>query len=168
MDACTDAIVRLTLPCGRIVIFNEQDAKLLVGFRWRSFKNDHNRTWYSRARIGGKIVRMHRLIIGAPDGLLVDHRDGNGLNNRRSNLRLATTAQNTRNSCGRGGASGFKGVYRACNGSPSWVGSIKADGKRIHLGSFPTEAEAARAYDAAALRLFGEFARLNFPQEASP
>jgi len=107
-------------------------------------------------------IRMHRFILSAKAGDLVDHRDGDGLNNQKVNLRLATTAQNGRNQRRRAdNRSGFKGVK--ANGS-KWMARIRANNQRIFIGNFSTKEDAARAYDAVARLLFGEFARLNFPR----
>jgi hypothetical protein len=110
-----------------------------------------------------KLICMHREMMKAPAGVLVDHRNGDNLDNRRSNLRLATP---TENSCNRrktkGGSSQYKGVcFHRRRGE--WVSRIKIHRKSIFLGSFDKEVEAARAYDEAARKYHGEFARLNFP-----
>lgn len=116
-----------------------------------------------------RTLGMHRQIMQMAGfdiaGREVDHRDGNGLDNRRENLRLASHADNMRNkgvSCNN--TSGFKGIYRVKEGS-SWAASIKSAGKACYLGRFNSSVEAARAYDRAAIVLFGEFARLNFPED---
>ena len=92
---------------------------------------------------------------------LTDHRDGDGLNNQRSNLREATVSQNQRNARGaRNSSSQYKGVgWQSQIGR--WRAYIWLDGKSKHLGTFTDEVEAAKAYDAAAREHFGEFARLN-------
>jgi hypothetical protein len=108
---------------------------------------------------------MHRQIMQPPKGMLVDHADGNKANNCRLNLRICTRQENQRNTAKHGGTtSRFKGVSfdRRLR---KWGAAIQAGGKRIWLGYFTDEAEAARAYDRAAVELFGEFARLNFPEE---
>lgn len=159
----------ISLSQGYVALVDESAACLVEGRPWHIEKKKGG-LLYAISRHKRAIVWMHRLILGVPDGVLVDHRDGNGLNNRRSNLRPATKTQNAQNSRpSLGFTSRFKGVgwYRGRNRS-CWRARIRVDGTQIHLGIFDSEEEAARCYDAAALRLFGEFARLNFPspQEA--
>lgn len=101
---------------------------------------------------------MHTFLTGT---LGVDHVGGDGLDNRRSNLRRATQRQNSRNrQLGRNNTSGYKGVsWHKRQGV--WLGRIKVDGRQIHLGCFPTAEQAAEAYNAAAIEHFGDFAWLN-------
>jgi hypothetical protein len=104
-------------------------------------------------------ARMHREIFGACDGQLVDHVDGDGLNNRRSNLRIATRAENNRNAAVRkDNTSGFKGVHWH-KGDGRWQAQIRVAGKRIRLGAFDTPEAAHAAYCEAAARYHGAFAR---------
>jgi hypothetical protein len=111
-------------------------------------------------------IYMHRLITGAGPKHQVDHRNGNGLDNRRLNLRIATGTQNRANQgplrMRNGRASQYKGVYRD-NRRDRWTASIQIDRQSHYLGRFANEEAAARAYDAAALEAWGQFARLNFP-----
>lgn len=103
---------------------------------------------------------MHRLILNAPDHVRVDHRNGDGLDNRRDNLRYATTSQNCGNQrVGRNNTSGYKGVTPRPSGK--WRARIMYQRQCQHLGEYETKEDAARAYNEAALRLFGPFARLN-------
>jgi hypothetical protein len=123
----------------------------------RNYKYDSKQT---------KSVAMHREIMNAPKGLLVDHRNGNGLDNRRENLRLATRSQNNCNTTKRKNTSSrFVGVSFDKR-KRRWIAYINHNGKKIFLGYFDSEIEAAKAYDAAAKKYHGEFARLNFPETA--
>ncbi len=107
---------------------------------------------------------MHRLIMNAPAGLVVDHIDGNSLNNRKTNLRICTQAQNIHNSRPRRNRSSkYKGVFWN-KVNKKWSVSIRKGDKRIYLGGFDDEIEAALAYDRKAEELFGEFAYLNMPK----
>lgn len=101
------------------------------------------------------------MLLGAVGGLYIDHRNGNGLDNRRDNLRRATMSQNIANQFPRGGSSKYKGVCRSKR-SGGWLAQICVNRKSIYLGRFGTEEEAARAYDVKAKEVWGEFARLNF------
>lgn len=110
---------------------------------------------------------MHRQILNAPAWLEGDHIDGNGLRNTRDNLRLASREQNMANSRRRrDNSAGFKGVtWHPVSGM--WRVRVDVNGTTLQIGYFREKEEAGRAYDAAARRIFGEFARLNFPDEAS-
>lgn len=113
-----------------------------------------------------KYVTLARLILDAPPEMEADHINGDTLDNRRSNLRLCSRSQNTMNR-GRSGVAnptGFRGVRPAYAGK--WIAVIREHKRSHHLGTFDNERDAAKAYDAAARRLHGEFARPNFP--ASP
>jgi hypothetical protein len=111
-----------------------------------------------------KLISMHRFILNPPEGALVDHRNCNGLDNRRANLRPATRSQNGYNRPKRKNTtSPYLGVHFSKK-MKKFVAQIKHESRKIWLGSYDNEIEAARAYDAAAKKYHGEFARLNFPQ----
>jgi hypothetical protein len=123
------------------------------------------KTWYAYRRIDGHVQEfMHRTLLGLEryDGQQVDHRNGNGLDNRRFNLRLSTKAENGRNrGPNRNNTSGYKRVcWHAQRGK--WLASIQLDRKQINLGLFTDPVDAAIAYDLAAIEHFGEFAWTNF------
>jgi len=116
-----------------------------------------------------KMISMHREIINAPKGLLVDHKNTDSLDNRRENLRLATRSQNMQNMKKKNkdkSTSRFIGVWFD-KSAGNWPSKITVNGKKIHLGRFHNEIDAARAYDRAAIKYRGEFARLNFPEKDS-
>lgn len=118
-------------------------------------------------RINGKTKRisMARLIMGNPIGKMIDHKNHNLLDNCRNNLRICTDSQNLANQQKTRGTSQFKGVSWHKNRPKKWVSSLQIDYKRIHLGYFDSEIEAAKAYDKTAKKLFGQFAHLNFERE---
>lgn len=123
---------------------------------------------YKTCRIGGRLYKQHRVIYfletgEQPEG--IDHIDGNKLNNHISNLRAANQSENIANSKSRkNSTSKYKGVSKTKSGS-NWIARIAKDGKQIWLGSFFNEKEAAKAYNEAAIKYFGEFAYLNKIEE---
>lgn len=151
-------MVEIELSQGLVAIIDDTDAHVVQPYRWFAKKN--KRTFYaarSIRRTDGTVTTqyMHTLLTGWPR---VDHRDGDGLNNRRENLRRATDVQNARNGRQRKHSSRFKGVTWNKAGR-RWRAQIG----RTYLGQFEDEEVAARVYDGAARRSFGEFAALNFP-----
>lgn len=111
---------------------------------------------------GGRVrtIKLHHLVVSAPPGMQRDHINGNRLDNRRENLRVCTHAENGKNKKPRAGRSLFKGVsWRPDKGL--FAAGIRANGRRLHLGYFRTEQDAASAYNDAAVKYYGEFASLN-------
>lgn len=156
----------ITLTKGMVALVDEDDYHILILRKW--FSTRVERPYAGTHRLGTRsgIDLMHRILTGAQPGQYVDHINGNTLDNRMSNLRVCTNAENIRNMRVRPGSSRFKGVYLTNQRLP-WRAQIEANYKKHNLGNYLTEEEAARAYDLKAAELFGEFARLNFPSEAS-
>lgn len=134
-------------------IVDDSDFPLVSLFSWRLSSG------YAVTRANGITIRMHRLITNAPKRIHVDHANRNRLDNRRCNLRFATRMQNSANIAKYTGKSKYKGVARSRDGV--WRASIVHGGKRINLGTHATQADAAHAYNLAALELNGEFAFIN-------
>jgi hypothetical protein len=159
-------VKQIPLTKGYTAIVDDEDYDRLVSMgRWQASVT-RDRVYAIHSLNRGRIYMHRALVPGAP---LIDHVDGNGLDNRRANLRVATRAQNSMNMrLMTGTRTGFKGVARQprSNANP-WRAYIRVDGRSHWLGVFPTREAAARAYDDAALSMFGEFARLNFPQGAT-
>lgn len=116
---------------------------------------------YLRSK-GQKQIGLSRFIVGAKHGDIVDHINGDTLNNKRSNLRICTAAQNQMNRKAHGVASKYRGVTWGPR-QKKWRAAIQKDRKQHHIGYFMIEEDAARAWDARAKKLYGEFARFNFP-----
>lgn len=153
--------VEIDLHCRAVpelrALIDAEDAELAARFRWWRLVQEH--TTYVRTEIEGRLVYLHAFLTG---WVYVDHVDGDGLNNRRSNLRPTNAELNAANRRKpRGTSSQYKGVSLYRNGR--WLVQIRTGGRREHLGYFGTEVEAAHAYDAAAFAAWGEHANLNFP-----
>lgn len=158
--------VRMELTQGEFAVFDLADLPMLSQYRWCS-ATFRRRTYAISPvrRPGGKqdSLRMHRLTMGVTDpNVLVDHQNLDGLFNCRANLRVATRPQNGWN-CPRPrtNTSGYKGVTRNPK-SGKYSAGIKVNGKQLYLGHFDNPVDAARAYDEAAHRHHGAFARTNF------
>lgn len=139
---------------GYEILLDDEDYEALCGFRWSTYACSNTR--YARRYTKDLMISMHREIIDASKGTRVDHIDGNGLNNQRANLRFATASQNCINRRPLRGK--YKGV-RFLHGK--WHASISKDYKWYYLGCYPTVEEAALAYNAAAVKLYGDYAWLN-------
>lgn len=154
----------ILLSDGKFAVIDEADHELVSMFKWRS-RNHHgiDYAWghyYDKKTQRTKKLKMHRLImgLGGPD---VDHVNGDGLDNRRCNLRHVTNQQNHFNQTKRTGFhSKFKGVSWD-KSRRKWIAYIKKDYRNMHLGRFDSEIDASKAYDMAAISLFGSYARLN-------
>jgi hypothetical protein len=162
-------IVSIPLTQGKTAIIDEADLPIIAPYKWRAVRG-HGDIWYAKATVSrpdgsSTTIFMHRLIDGASRGVQVDHEDHDGLNNRRSNLRRCSQHQNLQNMRKKStNTSGYIGVSRD---KKRWCAQIAIDGRHIHIGSFDDPESAARARDAKAIELRGEFAVLNFPRESS-
>jgi hypothetical protein len=158
-------VKEIELTQGLKAIVDDADFEWASAIRWFPLYNGTTTyaiSGYPVMRGGCVSRRLHRLILEAPAGVHVDHENGDGLDNRRSNLRLATRSQNAHNMHRLPrNTSGFKGVsYQKTN--RKWRAQIQCGERTYHLGYHATPEEAARAYDAKARELFGEYARTNF------
>lgn len=150
---------KIPLTRNRVALVDDEDFEELNKHKWTS--SSHG---YAKRAIFGKTVYMHREILGKVDGLEVDHKNGNGLDNRKENLRRCSRMENVRNQrCTRGGTSKYKGVsWHKIVGM--WRATIFKNGRHFQINHFKNEVDAAKAYDVTAKELYGEFARLNFPE----
>jgi len=154
-------VKEIKLTKGYVTIVDDDTYKWAKMLKWQA-REVTNGVYAVHGQRSLKNVHLHRLILGAQPGELVDHIDGNGLNNLMSNLRICTNAQNQRNQRPqKGGTSIYKGVYWRKD-NKKWMAYIQFDRERTHLGCFNSELDAAVAYDKKARELFGEFARTNF------
>lgn len=161
---------KIPISRGRVALVDDDDYEWLSEHRWYAFSgfgheyagrfdgpNHHRHT-------NRPLLLMHRVIAGAGPEMLVDHINHDGLDNRRSNLRICTKSQNCIHRAGKSRSkSGYWGVrFRR----RAWDGYIRVNGKFLCLGQFQTAEDAARAVDAAAREYHGEFAKQNFPTES--
>lgn len=155
----------IVLTRGFVAVVDDEDFERVSHRSWqaRPAHGWDSRLFYAKYtdhRTEGAVL-LHRLILGAPPGVRVDHKDGDGLNCRRANMRLATSAQNAWNTRGPiRNRTGFRGVFKHTGG---YRAVITQGGVKLRLGVFATPEEAAVAFDTSARQLRGEFATLNFP-----
>jgi len=162
-----DSVRYIPLTQGKYAIVDAEDYERVSRHKWCLSRSGNQ--LYAQRRSRGKTIRMHQFIMKPPKGKVVDHIDGNGLNNRRSNLRICTLAENNLNRHKRPGTSGqYIGVYPYKNRPGKWYVMVQCRGEVTNLGPFDSEIEAARARDRKARELFGPFAGLNIPEDYPP
>ncbi len=155
-------VAYVPLTRGYEAVIDAEDVNIVSGVLWHVTPGRRTAYAFGRVKIDGVLVRtsIHRLIASPSDGFVVDHIDGNGLNNRRSNLRLATISQNAHNTTMEraNNSSGVKGVYwhKKC---AKWYARISKDSKRISLGFFDNIEDASACYLNAVKEFHGEFGR---------
>jgi hypothetical protein len=152
---------RIPLGHNRFAIVDARDYKWLSKYKWCA-SNKRGTIYAMRRTKEGKTVYMHREIMQAPKGTVVDHIDHNTLNNRRCNLRVCTLEQNYANMGPHGGKSGYVGVYPRAG---KWEAGITWHGEHFYLGRYDDPVEAAKARDRKAYELHGPYAYLNFPED---
>lgn len=156
------------LLVGYEIQIDEEDIKLTENISWRIKKNSSGQIYFEGwSKLTKCSQSLHRLIMNCPKGMVVDHINGNTLDNRKQNLRICTKLQNQYNQKKHKGNrhSQYKGVtFRKELKSKPWEAFIYKEAKHKRLGYFRTELEAAKAYDIAAKQAYGDFAKLNFPE----
>lgn len=145
----------------KIVLIDDEDYDKIKDFRWRVNLDKRSGVFYVRTgRI--KVICLHRYLLNCPKNMVVDHKNHNGLDNKKINLRICTNAENSKNKekYKRGATSKYKGVHWGKDRN-KWRASIKSDNRVIMIGQFDDEKKAAEAYNEAAIKYHGEFANLN-------
>lgn len=152
----------IPLTQGKIVLVDDADYSALIKYKWHATKCCES--WYARMSftVRGTRIRiyMHRLLLGLDDpNILCDHKNGDGLDNQRINLRSCSKGENQRNKKQkRKSTHKYKGITKFRS---NWVAQLSYKNKRVHIGTFKSDIDAAKAYNAKALELFGEFAKIN-------
>lgn len=144
----------------RVALVDDEDFDMVSRHNWYLGRSGYPETRFLKSE-GGKLVRMHWMIMGKGEDMFTDHINMDGCDNRRENLRRVTKSQNMMNrGAPRTNTSGYKGVIW-CNFTGKWLARIAANKKTVHLGRYPSKKEAARAYNEGAKIYHGEYARLN-------
>lgn len=150
----------ISITQGEYALVDDEDFEYVNQFKWQYHYKGYAESTFGKSP-NRKKVKMHRLIINAPDHLQVDHINGNKLDNRKSNLRLCTNSENQRNTGKKStNTSGYKGVSWK-KSSNKFAAQIQVDHKNKHIGYFRDPVDAAKAYNQKAIEYFGEFALLN-------
>ena len=154
----------IKLTQGKVALVDDEDYERVDQFKWTAIKLGHSYYAVRQFWTGGKHqnILMHRFILGDSTHE-IDHKNNDGLDNRKCNIRYCTRTENLRNRLPfRGGSSAYKGVRKPVNYN-KYIASIRVCKKPIHIGVFINEIDAAKAYDNAVKKYFGDFGYLNFP-----
>lgn len=153
----------IPLTRGMVALVDDEDYERVSAYKWCAQLRNGN--FYAVRDEHGKTIQMHRFLTGFVKGFVVDHKNGNTLDNTICNLRVCTSSQNKINSKKRKDSTmPYKGIHLHKKGEKKYQARIKKDGISKSLGYYEKPEEAARAYDAKARELFGEFARCNFEE----
>ena len=154
---------QIPLTRGMTALVDDQDYAVLSDYEWHALKCG-SKLYAASTTPNKQKLLMHRIILGATDGQVIDHLNGNGLDNRRGNIRIASISINNHNRTKKfSNKSGFRGVSKDI-WYDGWRAYIRENKKTKYLGYFHNPEDAAKAYDISALRLFGEHAVTNFPR----
>lgn len=159
MFVVEQGVKQIPLTQGKFALIDDPDFQSVSEHKWFAVTDGWN--WYAARKVKKQQQRLHNFLMEPPPGVRIDHRDGNGLNCQRRNMRISTHAQNQQNRRSKNPhTSRFKGVsWRKSH--KRWVAQIRVDRQVVYLGLFEREEDAARKYDAAAEKHFGEFALTN-------
>lgn len=159
-----DTMKQIPLTQGKSALVDDQDYEELSKYKWFAQRNGYTFYGVRTQRVVGEThtVAMHREILSTPKDMQTDHINGNGLDNRRSNLRICTRSQNAMN------RRALRGLYKGMGWDKregGWRTAIQVKGKLLYLGHYFCLVKAAKVYDIAARKYYGEFARVNFPRK---
>ena len=151
---------KIPLTFSKFAVIDRSDYDLVSKYKWHLQIDTY--TSYAASKINGKIIKLHRFIMDCPPLLEVDHKNGNGLDNRRCNLRVCTKSQNQlRRQIYRKTSSRYRGVSW-CKNNKKWRVQARISGKKFSIGYFHNEIAAAKKYNEIAIKHHGDFAYLNF------